>query len=70
MKLSDRLIQLLTVRSLGGSGGCGRRPNSSALPAAPLGVSPALRYPCKTALTPALLLQRLPPGPELPVESP
>jgi hypothetical protein len=46
MKLSERLSQPLTVRSLGGSVVCGRRPNSSALPSAPLGVSPAPRRPC------------------------
>jgi len=66
MTLSERLSQTLTVRSLGRSVGWGRRPKGSALPAAPLGVSPALRRPCNTTLTPALLLKGVRPGPALP----
>ena len=70
MKLSERLLQPLPVRSLGGSVGCGRRPNRSALPSAPLGVSPALRHPCNTTRTPALLLKCVRSGQTLTLESP
>jgi hypothetical protein len=70
MKLRVRLIEPLPARSLGRSLLCGRRPHSSALPAAPLGVSPALRRPCNPTLLPALFLKGLPPGPAVLVESP
>jgi hypothetical protein len=70
MKLSARLIQPLPVRSLGRSLVWGRRPHSSVLPAAPLGVSPTRRRPYKPTLPPALFLKCFPPGPAVLVESP
>lgn len=70
MTPSDRLIQTLTVRSLGGRVACGRRPNSPALPSAPLGVRPVPRQPCHPTLTPALCLTGVRPGQTLTLESP
>jgi len=70
MTPNHRQLQTWTVRALGGRVVSGRWPNSSALPSAPLGVSPASRRPCQTTLTFALLLKRRWLGHKWTLESP
>ena len=70
MKPSAELSQTSIVRYPGGSVSWGRGPSDSALPTTPFLVnSPAWRW-YDTPVPPPLRLKRLPPGPELSVESP